>query len=236
MEQAYGAIKDRIMTLDLAPGHRLDDIALSEELGLSRTPVREALFRLGSEGLITLSARGGFSVRALDLQDVSQLFEAHIVVARAIARLAAIRASDADIGRLKSAADLVDQAIDRRAAADIAASNAALHRLEAEVARNEHLNGLAGSIHDQGQRLAYLCFGGQPHWTDQLSDHFARVAQDHHDLIAAVSARDADAAERVAARHVHLFRARVQRFIFSDLGDGVRLAEDLRAGTTPGAP
>ena len=228
MEQAYAAIKSGIMTLDTPPGGRLDDIVLSERLGISRTPVREALFRLSSEGLVT-AGDGGFAIRPLDLLDVGQLFEAHVVAARAVARLAALRATEEDIERLRGAAASVDHAIDRRVAADIAAQNAELHRLEAVVARNEHLKGLAWSIHDQGQRLAYLCFGGQIEWTARLTEHFTRVRRDHHDFIAALTDKDPDAAEEIAARHVYLFRTRVQEFMFNDATHHVRLRADLPA-------
>ena len=103
MQQAYLEVKDRIVTLELRPGQRLDDIGLGVQLGLSRTPVREALHRLMSEGLVTISPGNGMAVRALDLLDVGQLFEAHVVVARAIARLCAVRATKDDMVCLRNA-------------------------------------------------------------------------------------------------------------------------------------
>lgn len=227
MQQAYLAIKDRIVTLELRPGQRLDDIGLGHQLGLSRTPVREALHRLSSEGLVTISQGDGITVRALNLLDVGQMFEAHIVVARAIARLCAIRASTEDIAQLRSLMGGVEAAIAQRSAKRIAATNASLHRLEAECARNDHLKSLAWSVHDQGQRLAYLCFGGRDDWTEGLTGHFAKVTADHDAFLAAVDARDPDAAEDVAARHVHLFLDRVQRFMMGDEVDGLRLRSDL---------
>ena len=226
MEQAYSAIKDRIMTLELRPGGRLDDVSLSRLLGISRTPVREALFLLSSEGLVS-GGRGGFTIRPVDVLDVGQLFEAHVVAVRAVARLAALRATDEAMEGMRRAALAVDRAIEERSAAAIAAHNAELHRLEAVVARNEHLKGLAWSIHDQGQRLAYLCFGGRADWTPRLTEHFSHVTQDHHEFHEALTGRDPDAAEEIAARHVYLFRNRVQEFMFTDAADHVRLGVDL---------
>lgn len=227
MQQAYGEIKDRIVTLELRPGQRLDDVALGEQLGLSRTPVREALHRLMSEGLVTMSPGNGIAVRALDLLDVGELFEAHVVVARAIARLCAVRANGADLVHLRKAARGVEAAIARQSAKEIASTNAALHRMEAELAQNDHLKVLAWSVHDQGQRLAYLCFGGQVEWTGGLVKHFAQVTTDHDAFLDAVEDHDADTAEDVAARHVHLFRDRVQMFMMSDEVNGVRLRSEL---------
>ena len=227
MQQAYLEIKDHIVTLELRPGQRLDDVVLGELLGLSRTPVREALHRLLSEGLVTMSPGNGIAVRTLDLLDVGQLFEAHAVVARAIARLCAVRANGADIVHLREAARGVEAAIARQAAKEIASTNAALHRLEAQVAHNDHLRVLAWSVHDQGQRLAYLCFGGQVAWGGGLVNHFAQVITDHDAFLDAVEDHDADAAEDVAARHVQLFRDRVQKFMMSDEVNGVRLSAEL---------
>jgi DNA-binding GntR family transcriptional regulator len=215
----------------MRPGERLDDIALAAELQLSRTPVREALFRLGSEGLINTGTRGGFTVRPLDLADISQLFEAHIVVARATARLLATRATNAEITTLQEACEAVNEAIRADSAPEISAANAHLHRLEASFARNEHLRSLAWSIHDQGQRLAFLCFGGDGGEHSDLSAHFARTRKDHEDSVAAVRDRNPDEAERIAARHVHLFRDRVVEFLQVNAVDGVRLD-----GEVPAAP
>lgn len=227
MERAYNQIKSRIMTLELAPGAAIDDLSLSEELGISRTPAREALFRLVSEGLVVVeSGRSGFTVKPLEIFDLSALFEAHMVAARAIARLVAVRRSDADIARLRTADDRVVQAIELKLPADVASANADLHRLEASIAKNGYLCGLACSIHDHGQRLGYLAFGGETDWA-RLEDHFRRVQTDHAELIDAYQAKDADHAESVAARHVHLFRDRIMAFIMEDPAGPIDLKGEI---------
>ncbi len=73
MEGAYESIKARIISLDLPPGGRLDDRALSLELGLSRTPVREAAFRLVAEGFVDLGAGSSFVVHPIDLLEMPRL-------------------------------------------------------------------------------------------------------------------------------------------------------------------
>lgn len=229
MDQAYKALKRKIVTLQARPGERLDDIGLAAELGLSRTPVREALFRLSSEGLVNVGPRGGFTVRPLDLLDVAELFEAHVVVARAIARLLANRATARDIEELEGANAEFNEAIKAGSPAAISAANAHLHRLEALHARNEHLRSLAWPIHDQGQRLAYLSFGGDAGLATDLATHFKRTCRDHDEMLAAVRDHDADAAERIAARHVHLFRDRIVEFLQVRMVDGIDLADELPA-------
>ncbi|GAA2866398.1 GntR family transcriptional regulator [Pseudonocardia halophobica] len=227
MEQAFQEIRRRIITLQVEPGQRLDDVALAKDLALSRTPVREALFRLGAEGLVTPGERGGFTVRPLDLFDISQLFEAHIVVARAVARLAATRATDTEIDHLAELTDAVEDAVRAGDPAGIAATNAELHRAEARCARNEHLRVLANNVQNLGQRLSYLCFGGDRGGVLDLDDHLERVCTDHTAMIEALRTRDVDEAERVAARHVHLFRDRVVEFFEATPVESLGFDQDL---------
>jgi len=223
MEDAYDRIRDQVMTLRLRPGAWIDDAQLAQELGLSRTPVREALFALASEGLVLARPRGGFTVRAIDLVDVSRLFEAHVVAAKAVARLTATRIGPGDVADLRDLAAEVKAAIAARDPARIAAFNARLHRAEAQLADNEYLKRMACQIHDQGQRLGYLAFGGADDWA-VLRDHFARVQRDHDELIDAYAAADPDVAESIATRHVYLFRSRIQAFFeTSGAADGLEL-------------
>lgn len=227
MERAYGEIKKQVMTLELAPGSVIDDMAVSEKLGISRTPAREALFRLASEGLIvTVPGRSGFFVKPLDLLDLSALFQAHVVAARAIGRLLATRATPSDIAKLRRAEAKVVRAIERQRPAEVASSNAELHRLEATAAGNGYLASMACSIHDQGQRLGYLAFGGATSW-DSLHEHFQRVQRDHSELIDAYENHDADAAETIAGRHVVLFRDRIFSFITENPAGPMELGGDV---------
>lgn len=228
MDQAVSEIRERILDLRLRPGERLDDIGIASEIGLSRTPVREALFHLSSEGLVEVGPRGGFAVRGLELLDIRELFEAHSVLARSVARLVALRATADDLSALEAATDSVDQAVASADPGAIASANARLHQLEAQVARNEYLSILASRIHLLGQRLSYLSFGGAGGLDGDLGSHYREISSDHAHSLEAYRARDADAAERHAAKHVELFRRRIMAFIDSDGLDGVSL-EDFPA-------
>lgn len=230
MERAYAEIKARYMTLRLTPGEWIDDVQLSRELELSRTPLREALFLLASDGLVRAQPGGGFTVRPLDISGISGFFEANIVTAKAIARLVANRVTPAGIAELREVNAAVDDAIRRRLAPDIAETNAALHKLEARIARNEYLSVLAARIYDEGQRLGYLAFGGAEDWnSNRLDDHFARVSHDHSTLIDAYETRNPDSAEAVAVGHVHLFRERILTYIATNSADEIDLSGDLMA-------
>jgi DNA-binding GntR family transcriptional regulator len=101
-------------------------------------------------------------------------------------------------------------------------------RTATRIARNEYLSVLAARIHDEGQRIGYLAFGGAEDWNvNDLDHHFARVSHDHSTLIDAYEARDPAAAEAVAVGHVRLFRERILSYIASSGADEVDLGSDL---------
>lgn len=225
-DEAYSEIKRKIITLELEPGQRIDDNQLSADLSISRTPVREALFRLGSEGLIDIDTTPGFLVKSIGLQDTARLFEALIVVTTAVARLATRRTTDDQLDLLEQAGKEVEVAIGNRDYFNITATNAKLHILEAEYAGNPYIEQMATRVHDQAQRLAYLCFGGTVDFRHDLERHFGGVADDHRGYLEALRERDADAAVASAVAHVHRFRTRVERYLESDAIEGYDLTDE----------
>ena len=81
----YGVLWDRILSRDLHPGQKLSDLRLSEELGVSRTPVREALHRLVQDGVVNYSPNRGFFVASFSANDIAEIFDLRAVL-EALAR------------------------------------------------------------------------------------------------------------------------------------------------------
>ena len=100
-DQAHMLLRRRILRLDLKPGTELDEVTLSHSLGVSRTPIREALIRLSSEGLVTLQRGRGARVTPLDLTTFRSFFEGLDILQRAVTRLAALRRTPADLKTIK---------------------------------------------------------------------------------------------------------------------------------------
>jgi DNA-binding GntR family transcriptional regulator len=215
MQQAYDEIKRRIVTLELRPGQRIDDVELATQLALSRTPIREAIFLLGSEGLIDVNSDIGIIVRPVGLTDISHLIEMQFVVAKTVARLAATRMRPDQLNELRLAAAAVEAAIERRDPLAITSTNATFHRVEAASVDNSRLEGVARTLEDERQRLAYVCFGGTREW-GRLDEHFKKVIVQHASLVKAYEAHDPVAAEVVAVEHVRLFRNRILQYLTSE--------------------
>ena len=98
---AYDRIRTLILSGDVAPGTRLGQVDLAERLGVSRTPVREALRRLTGEGLVDFEDQRGFRVAALALDDVVRRLEVRLLLEPGAARMAAERATDEDLAALE---------------------------------------------------------------------------------------------------------------------------------------
>ncbi|MGI9458255.1 MAG: GntR family transcriptional regulator [Aeoliella sp.] len=112
-QHAYQLILTRLESGKLAPGSRLSDDALSKELGVSRSPVREAILQLTGEGLIEQRPRQGAFVSVPDRQELAELFEARQPLESCAARLAAERRSNSDLKKLLGLQDRMADVLSR---------------------------------------------------------------------------------------------------------------------------
>lgn len=144
----YEQVKDMIFSGSVNIGEKLATQQLADHLGVSRTPVREALVRLASEGLVTRGENQGYSVRRLTLKDATNLFEARMVIEVANARFAAVRAGS---GALSAMEDKLDKASGHLAANELGAfqkTSRGFHQLIATSTANEQLQRMFSQIND----------------------------------------------------------------------------------------
>lgn len=121
--KVYDVVRTRAINYEFRPGERINELELAAELGVSRTPIRESLNRLISEGMIAFVPNRGFFRLPLDIAEVSNLYEVRRVLEVGAARLACARASDDDISALAAdwsaaLADIVDVSTIERARRD----------------------------------------------------------------------------------------------------------------------
>ncbi|MDX6532943.1 MAG: hypothetical protein QOF68_687 [Gaiellales bacterium] len=194
VDHVYAALRERILSGELERGTRLRQASLADELGVSRTPLREALRRLASEGLVELSPNRGATVSELDFGDMRHAWDARLALEPGAARLAAERRDDDAVHRLHDAV-----AAQRRSHRDVAESY--------EVNRGFHLALVAASGNPHLMRFAEMLWVpriGVPIYEMQADDH-SRVlvwADEHEQITAAVEAGDGDLAERVTREHI----------------------------------
>jgi DNA-binding GntR family transcriptional regulator len=190
---AYDEIRSLIVSGALGSGARLGQAELAEQLGISRTSVREALRRLAGDGLVEFEVNRGFFVVDIGLDSVLQRLEARLVLEPSIARLAAERRSEADLDAMRAAI-----AAERAATTSDDGHDAsrAFHMALAAATGNEALVRLLDTlwIADVGRRLLAQRRVA-PTWQD------ADVTE-HREIADAVEAGDAARAERLMRSHV----------------------------------
>jgi DNA-binding GntR family transcriptional regulator len=191
-QKAYEAIFNAIQTRRLPPGSRVREADLTAWLGMSRTPLREALQRLQKEGLLSLQAHRGILIARLDRQQTIELFTAREWAEGAAAALAARHATPAEIAGLRHVLAL------ERAAADDPAEgarlNQMLHRSIHDCARNRYL-----SDHLRGMTALLALVGNA---TRRDAARVAEAAREHAALVDAIAAHDTAKAEACARAHI----------------------------------
>jgi DNA-binding GntR family transcriptional regulator len=190
---AYERIRGLVLSGELAPGTRLGQVELAERLGISRTPVREALRRLGGEGLVEGHSHRGFRVADLGLDAVLRRLEVRAILEPGIAALAAERRTGRDLDLMREAIADEEEARDGIEAHD---ASRRFHIALARASGNEELVRVIESLWlvEVGRRLLFRR-SAEPDW--QRTD-----ASEHREVLAAVHEGRADAAEHLMAGHV----------------------------------
>lgn len=154
-DQAYVALEERIVTLRLPPGEFLSEAALSEQLNLGRTPIREALQRLAREGLVSILPRRGILVTRTDPKQQLLVLEVRRELERLLARAGAHRASEAQRSQFGSIADGMDHAAEANDDIAFMRLDRELNRLLTEAAHNAYAAGAMRLINGHSRRFWY---------------------------------------------------------------------------------
>jgi DNA-binding GntR family transcriptional regulator len=194
VDQVHAELLERIVAGELPPGSRLRQEALADELGVSRTPLREALARLVSEGLVEFVPNRGATVAHRDFTDMEEAWRARLVIEPGAARLAAERRDPAALERMRETV-----AQQRQVADDVAASfalNRDFHLALVAASGNAHLL--------QFCELLWLSRIGVPIFARQARDREQVLAwaDDHEAISIAVGAGSAAQAERLTREHI----------------------------------
>ncbi|WP_086851045.1 GntR family transcriptional regulator, partial [Amycolatopsis kentuckyensis] len=192
----YEALAELIINRTLEPGQHLVEADLAEYLGVSRQPVREALQRLQSEGWVDLRPAQGAFVHLPTDEEADQLLSVRSVLETHSAKLAAGRATEADVLRLRELQQAGLEALAQEDTEGLVAANAALHAFITELSGNKVLAELIGLV-DRRVRWYYTPIArprGQDAW------------HEHEELITAIAAQDAETAEKMMAKHTERTR------------------------------
>jgi DNA-binding GntR family transcriptional regulator len=215
---AYETLRDEILALQRAPGELLDETALAERFGMSRSPVREALVRLAGDDLVVTLANRSTVVAPIDVQGFPKYVEALDIAQRMNTRLAAALRSEADLAAMARCQRGFVAAVRGGDHLAMSAANRDFHMAIAAAGRNPYLSAFYGRLLNQGRRLLHLHF-------DYLDrGHDGRLLTDEHDaMIAAIRDRDVERADALAHAHTRQFRDSFAAYLMQDHLQGVAL-------------
>lgn len=207
---AYSVLKREILDLTIAPGSAVDEVALTERFGMSRTPIREALVKLAAEGLVVTLANRATMVAPLDLLGLPQFFDALTLMYRVTTRLAAVNRTDGDLVAIRALQRGYAEAFAAHDVSAMIAVNRDFHAAIAHAGRNGYYADLFERLLDEGRRLLRFYYSS---FDETLPRAFL---DEHEEMVAAVEARDVERADRVATMHADQIVRQIQTYIAQD--------------------
>lgn len=215
----FEVLQSEILDGALAPGDRIKEADLAERFGLSRTPVREALRRLETRGLLVHEPHRGMVVARLEEGAVAELYVMRGIIEGAAAALAARHATDTEIEGLRRQIAR-DRALTHNAR-KLAAANRAFHLAILRAAHNRFLTRAAASLGEALALLGPTTLGEDGRSGPSVDEHAA--------IVEAIASRDTDAAKAAAEAHIdRAFAARLaqmDRAVLADELDDRELAD-----------
>jgi DNA-binding GntR family transcriptional regulator len=203
-ERAYLLIRDQIVTLKLAPGAVIEEAHLRQELGLGRTPIREALQRLAHENLVTFVPHRGTFVCDINLTDLHRLTEVRVEMEGYAARLAAERASAGDRAAMEALMQELET-IDESDVHTLIRLDQRIHRQVYRATRNAFLQAMLEESFNLSLRIWFLGL--------DRGVRLKEAVEEHRQLLDAIVSRDAQKAEAVMRQHITGFEHAIRKVL-----------------------
>jgi DNA-binding GntR family transcriptional regulator len=181
-------LRNLIVQGHFAPGERINEVRLGEDLGVSRTPLREAIRTLSSEGLLELVPNRGAIVRAFSIPEVLDMLEALAVIEQGCAELACERATESDLELFQTRQEAMVKSYEARDRLLYFQLNQELHGMIVGLADNAALGSVHTEIQAKLKRIRFLGNDEPSVWARAVAEH-ARIAEallhrDSRDLVA----------------------------------------------------
>ncbi|HLI21060.1 MAG TPA: GntR family transcriptional regulator [Stellaceae bacterium] len=232
----YDALRYAIIALAIEPGSVLEEIALCRQYKVSRTPVREALIRLSSEGLVELEPNRGARVATLQFIDVVDHYEAMEIFQPITCHFAAVRSSPADIKAIKAQLQKFCRAVESHDYQAIIRFNYDLHSAIAGASHNRCIaRGYRQMLADKLRIAQHGLPSASRNRGAALAERFAGTVRISRRLVDAIAAGDARESERIARELNGYVRAQVVAHFAVDVAHRIALPRPHRRVEAPGA-
>ena len=203
-------LKQAIVRGDFSPGNRLVESRIAEAMGISRTPVREAIHKLEREGLIKKLPQGGFYVLNLTREEIEETFGIRSVLESYAARLAAIKHQEEELEPLEEKIEAFQYFLNRGEMETLLKVNTEFHSLLYAMSRSPKLIKMINDLQDQIYRFRRIIL--------RIETMAKTSNDDHRQMLRAMKKRDAHRVETLVRQHI----LRGQKIVLKELENGVR--------------
>lgn len=193
-EVIFNTIREAIIIGELKPGERLMEVQLAEKMGVSRTPVREAIRKLELEGLVEMLPRKGARVANLSEKDIMDVLEVRSTLDGLASSLSALRITDDEIKELKHILAQFITCVEKNNLQGSIRKDVEFHDVIYRSSRNDKLIQISNNLREQVQRYRVI------YMKDYSSS--SELVKEHTEILDAISRRDPDAAMKVARLHI----------------------------------
>lgn len=214
-DRAYGELRRRIITGEMAPGSEMSELELAETLDMSKTPVREALGRLALEGLVEAFPRRGYRVSSVTLKDMNDLFAVRAMLEGTAAALAAVNLTEDELSRLDALADASYVQGEDASIQTFVKANEDFHLAIAAAARNPRLHVLVVRHLEECGRFFYM--------GARIRDVNPETRNDHHRIVAILRERDPQKAQAAMVTHTEHTRMGLLQALMESGNSGLLL-------------
>jgi DNA-binding GntR family transcriptional regulator len=208
-ERAYLRLREEIIRVELAPGTLLRDDDLMARMGIGRTPVREAVQRLHSDGFVTILPRRGTLVSEINITDLAAIYEVRMRLESWASQLAAQRATAEDRAEIEGLLAELAEVTSEDGFGPLLELDRRVHRFVYRCAKNQYLAKTLDLYHDLSLRILHIAMKRYPSLTPRLED----VVHEQSMVLSAIARGDEETAERVATSHISKFEGAIRQVI-----------------------
>ncbi|MEA4846672.1 MAG: GntR family transcriptional regulator [Clostridiaceae bacterium] len=213
-EVVFDSIRGAIISGALKPGERLMEVQLAEKMGVSRTPIREAIRKLELEGLVIMIPRKGAYVADLSIKNITDVLEIRAALEGLASGLAAIRITEEKIKELELIARRFHQAMEANDVDGIIQTDIEFHEKILEASKNEKLLQLNNSLMEQVHRFRVMYLN--------KTNRSVNLIKEHYKIVEAISKRNREMAEKITRIHIQ----NAEKDMMKLLGDSPKKQEN----------
>ena len=204
VDKAYNLIKKNIVTLEFKPGMKLEEKDLMDEISIGRTPIREAIKMLVSEGLIVSYGKTSIYVKDLTLKSAKDLMSLLYHLGNVLSSMANSNEDYSSIiDQLDSLYKNMSEAIQNAEYSDFVVHNSNFHKVLAKLANNEYLDALFDRLYNEEKRLSFILSLEKLHEIS-IKEYYQKVQKQHKEIIELVKAKDFEGLKRAYQDHMRV--------------------------------